>query len=1181
MQDFRVKATQWSSLQHMNIVKVFGLGENLDLKVEFCENGTARQYLEKHDFNSQKKQKIIQDIMQGVAYLHAQDPPIVHGSLQLGKIFVSEDGTARVGEFGLSILTSGFAMFAPAVSVAGLSRWMAPELIDIEAEDWKSHVTIASDTWALGCTLLELVSGDTPYKEIKRELGVRRAIIQGKKPGSIPLEGGEFRDTWNFMVKCWQAAPSDRPILPKILAALRPPSPSSSLISSAPPDSGLNPLGSLPNYEHGRPHRNTFDPLEHGFSGSGPPHMSREHPPPLRRQIYTSLPEGTQIYRQQPTLGVDLFAAKNPTHEPSSTGPDPAQSAWQLFPALPGPASTFVSGGGTSGGESSTGTVRGPFSGSSYYASEAGLLSSFGSSNHHKHQHYSHSLSQDSLIAIPHRTLKRQRLVKVGDGEDYEDLEGQRRVQAPGEAKRLPGACSNCKRLKMKCVFGPNQNVCRRCQNTNKTCVVEQRKPRHGLNKHESLLRELAYKDRLIDLLLGQIPNQEMPSLPNPRAGMSAATKIKAGGAKGASMGSATHFSVEPNANLRSNEIIVKPQRPPEIWTNGIIKRAEVDALFNIFFEQLNTFVAILDPNMHTAAFVFDRCPFLFTAVCAISSRYYRKRPELYSIAMNFAKQSAATALIDGEKSVELVQAYILMSVYPIPARRWEEDRSLLYSEVAIRMATDLGLHLPWNGRGTSEAHEREILNRARTWLVCFNLDRSEATQIGQQPTIHEHHVVRRSRDWYRLSEFNLSTDIHLTAYTRLSHIVTRFLTNVYSDPNSPTGLNKSLDFMRETAVLDEELIACEKDMQEQFEGESDHNSRLGLRIPLSLVAFVVFSLGYQQVFQRGLQHGKVLFDKCYEAASEVVRITTEVLAPSGRLMYAPDGHFVSISFAAAFLLKMLRPQFAANLEPAQYNWIMQIVPRLGRVLASDEVATDDEHSPRLYSRFLNDLLFKQSQYGMVLTKPLNQSGLEGDAGAAGSSGSADYKPMSGIGSFKGKNTSANTTEVAMKHESPDTTPLELGPKVEEGRGEVSATSGLRHMMVAPVIPPPKIDQGTQNIKQTGQPTVSQHGLRQEMTSLDQKNKPDHVAVEPSGKMASTESTSHDAKKTSTDTTRAEVEHEKIGMLDAMYALLDPSWFDNFLMPGINANFRDDEGSRSSGIRQWYNMNPGAIPICL
>ena len=52
---------------------------------------------------------------------------------------------------------------------------------------------------------------------------------------------------------------------------------------------------------------------------------------------------------------------------------------------------------------------------------------------------------------------------------------------------------------------------------------------------------------------------------------------------------------------------------------------------------------------------------------------------------MHFAKHAAANALIDGWKSVELCQAYILMSIYAVPARRWEEDRSWLYTGLAIR----------------------------------------------------------------------------------------------------------------------------------------------------------------------------------------------------------------------------------------------------------------------------------------------------------------------------------------------------------------------------------------------------------------------------------------------------------------------------------------------------------------
>ncbi|KAG8782548.1 hypothetical protein FRC12_020672, partial [Ceratobasidium sp. 428] len=94
----------------------------------FCENGTARNYLNRYDNDIDRKKLMIQQVLEGTNYLHSQNPPLVHGCLRLDKIFVTADGTAKVGEFGLSFLTRDFALHAPSISQAGLSRWMSPEL---------------------------------------------------------------------------------------------------------------------------------------------------------------------------------------------------------------------------------------------------------------------------------------------------------------------------------------------------------------------------------------------------------------------------------------------------------------------------------------------------------------------------------------------------------------------------------------------------------------------------------------------------------------------------------------------------------------------------------------------------------------------------------------------------------------------------------------------------------------------------------------------------------------------------------------------------------------------------------------------------------------------------------------------------------------------------------------------
>lgn len=76
---------------------------------------------------------------------------------------------------------------------------------------------------------------------------------------------------------------------------------------------------------------------------------------------------------------------------------------------------------------------------------------------------------------------------------------------------------------------------------------------------------------------------------------------------------------------------------------------------------------------------------FMFWTVCAIASRYFSEKPDLYDNLMHYAQLAAGTALIDGQKTVEVCQAYILLSLYPVPARRWEDSRSWLYLGLAIR----------------------------------------------------------------------------------------------------------------------------------------------------------------------------------------------------------------------------------------------------------------------------------------------------------------------------------------------------------------------------------------------------------------------------------------------------------------------------------------------------------------
>ena len=160
--------------------------------------------------------------------------------------------------------------------------------------------------------------------------------------------------------------------------------------------------------------------------------------------------------------------------------------------------------------------------------------------------------------------------------------------------------------------------------------------------------------------------------------------------------------------------------------------------------------------------------------------------------------------------------------------------------------------------------------------------------------------------------------------------------------------------------------------------------------------------------YRRGFHESdEIFFTKCLESATNVVKCVIDSLAPSGYFRYAPDGHFVFASFASAFLLKLLRPEFAALVSHEQTNAIFALIGKLIQVLASSEVAIDDRHTPKLYARFLAGLLAKHQPGGSSSGRlhpgrpPAAEGQLpEGDGSGQGQGGMGGAGGHPGQGSF-------------------------------------------------------------------------------------------------------------------------------------------------------------------------------------
>ena len=99
-------------------------------------------------------------------------------------------------------------------------------------------------------------------------------------------------------------------------------------------------------------------------------------------------------------------------------------------------------------------------------------------------------------------------------------------------------------------------------------------------------------------------------------------------------------------------------------------------------------------------------------SICAIAARYYPKRAELHPRLSRYAKRLAFEVPSRGYKSVEVVQAYLLLSLWTLgPEKTFEQDRTWMMLGMAIRMATDLNLHRKsiTSGLDTEEGRARDL----------------------------------------------------------------------------------------------------------------------------------------------------------------------------------------------------------------------------------------------------------------------------------------------------------------------------------------------------------------------------------------------------------------------------------------------------------------------------------------
>ncbi|MCH8108013.1 MAG: protein kinase [Chloroflexi bacterium] len=202
---------------HPHIVTVFDLGEEGDqpyMVTELMGGGDVEGLIEKatdHRLPLEQAIKIAQETCRGMGFAH--DRGIVHRDLKPGNIWLTEDGIAKIGDFGLAVALDRSRLTTEGMMVGTVS-YMPPE------QAMGGEVTPRSDLYSLGAMLYEMVTGRPPF------LGDDSVAIIGQHINTPPVA-----PTWHnsecpraldaLIIRLLAKDPSERPeSASDVLAAL-------------------------------------------------------------------------------------------------------------------------------------------------------------------------------------------------------------------------------------------------------------------------------------------------------------------------------------------------------------------------------------------------------------------------------------------------------------------------------------------------------------------------------------------------------------------------------------------------------------------------------------------------------------------------------------------------------------------------------------------------------------------------------------------------------------------------------------------------------------------------------------------------------------------------------------------------------------------------------------------------
>jgi tRNA A-37 threonylcarbamoyl transferase component Bud32 len=212
---FRQEIRAIAQFEHQRVVRIYAAGPadgQPYFTMEYIGRGSLSAHLGRFKAHPSAAVGLLAKVAQAVHFLHTMN--IIHRDLKPGNILLGDQDEPLVSDFGLATFferemekaapepSGADSQLTRTGAIVGTTSYMSPE----QAGGRTRELTAATDVWALGVILYELVTGRRPFVA-NGEAAVRDAILHSEPVSPRALQPKIDKDLEAICLKCLQKEP--------------------------------------------------------------------------------------------------------------------------------------------------------------------------------------------------------------------------------------------------------------------------------------------------------------------------------------------------------------------------------------------------------------------------------------------------------------------------------------------------------------------------------------------------------------------------------------------------------------------------------------------------------------------------------------------------------------------------------------------------------------------------------------------------------------------------------------------------------------------------------------------------------------------------------------------------------------------------------------------------------------